>query len=97
MATQILTLSENTARRRGLLAEHGVSFLVQTAGATVLFDTGHQARDLNGKVFGFKAIDMADTRGAIGQAFCLGCEILFAVQDNLVGSNLAGQFRLLLR
>jgi 7,8-dihydropterin-6-yl-methyl-4-(beta-D-ribofuranosyl)aminobenzene 5'-phosphate synthase len=52
LATQILTLSENTVRRRGMVAEHGVAFLVQTSESTILFDTGqghaltHNARHL---------------------------------------------------
>jgi 7,8-dihydropterin-6-yl-methyl-4-(beta-D-ribofuranosyl)aminobenzene 5'-phosphate synthase len=40
MPTTILTLVENTVRRAKLLAEHGLSFLIQTQKETVLFDTG---------------------------------------------------------
>ena len=37
---QITTLVENTAGLPGLLAEHGLSFLVQTGERNILFDTG---------------------------------------------------------
>ena len=40
MDATILTLVENTAQGRGILGEHGVSFLVETGRGTVLFDTG---------------------------------------------------------
>jgi 7,8-dihydropterin-6-yl-methyl-4-(beta-D-ribofuranosyl)aminobenzene 5'-phosphate synthase len=40
MSIKITTLSENTASFAGLLAEHGLSILVETDGATVLLDTG---------------------------------------------------------
>ena len=37
---KITTLSEDTSSKRGLLAEHGISFLVEYRGFKVLFDTG---------------------------------------------------------
>ena len=37
---KITTLSEDTSNKRGLLAEHGISFLVEYQGFKVLFDTG---------------------------------------------------------
>jgi 7,8-dihydropterin-6-yl-methyl-4-(beta-D-ribofuranosyl)aminobenzene 5'-phosphate synthase len=40
MALRITTLSENTAGPAELLAEWGLSFLVETGGETILFDTG---------------------------------------------------------
>jgi len=40
MKTVITTLSENTASRAGLLAEHGISILVETETASILLDTG---------------------------------------------------------
>ena len=40
METTIRALVENTAQRRGVIGEHGVAFLVETAAGTVLFDTG---------------------------------------------------------
>lgn len=40
MAVQITTLSENTAGRAGLLAEWGLSILIETGDCTVLLDTG---------------------------------------------------------
>ncbi len=39
-AVHVLTLVENTAHGRGFLAEHGLSFWIDTAEARVLFDTG---------------------------------------------------------
>ncbi len=40
MALRITTLSENTAGSRDLLAEWGLSFLIETGQETILFDTG---------------------------------------------------------
>lgn len=40
MSVQITTLSENTAGRMGLLAEWGLSILVESDGCRVLLDTG---------------------------------------------------------
>ena len=40
MEAAILTLVENTAQGKGILGEHGLSFLVQTGEGIVLFDTG---------------------------------------------------------
>ena len=40
MALRITTLSENTAGSRDLLAEWGISFLIETGRETILFDTG---------------------------------------------------------
>jgi 7,8-dihydropterin-6-yl-methyl-4-(beta-D-ribofuranosyl)aminobenzene 5'-phosphate synthase len=40
MKIRITTLSENTATRAGLLAEHGLSILVETDTVNVLLDTG---------------------------------------------------------
>lgn len=37
---KITVLVENTAGRLGVLAEHGLSFLIETGGENVLFDTG---------------------------------------------------------
>lgn len=37
---RITALVENTVYQRGLLAEHGLSFLIETGGRRVLFDTG---------------------------------------------------------
>lgn len=42
-ATTILVLVENTVRRTDLIAEHGLSFLIQNRDGTVLFDTGQGA------------------------------------------------------
>jgi len=36
----ITVLAENSVHRQGLLAEHGVAFLVETEELRVLFDTG---------------------------------------------------------
>lgn len=40
METTIVTLVENTAQGKGVLGEHGLSFLVRADGGCVLFDTG---------------------------------------------------------
>ncbi len=40
MAVKITTLSENTAQRAGLLAEHGLSVLIETDDVNILMDTG---------------------------------------------------------
>lgn len=37
---RITTLSENTAKRRGLIAEHGLAFLINYKGYQLLYDTG---------------------------------------------------------
>jgi 7,8-dihydropterin-6-yl-methyl-4-(beta-D-ribofuranosyl)aminobenzene 5'-phosphate synthase len=37
---RVTTLVENTAGRRGLLAEHGLSFWIETPDRRILFDTG---------------------------------------------------------
>lgn len=37
---RLTVLAENTANRRGMLAEHGLSVLVETKGKRILFDTG---------------------------------------------------------
>ena len=37
---RLTVLTENTANRRGMLAEHGLSVLVETGGKRILFDTG---------------------------------------------------------
>ena len=37
---RITVLVENTVRKRGLLAEHGLSFLIETGTERILFDTG---------------------------------------------------------
>lgn len=37
---EITVLTENTVSRRGLLAEHGLSVLVEEGGKRILFDTG---------------------------------------------------------
>jgi 7,8-dihydropterin-6-yl-methyl-4-(beta-D-ribofuranosyl)aminobenzene 5'-phosphate synthase len=40
MGVSILTLVENTAQGEGILAEHGISWLIETPGARVLMDAG---------------------------------------------------------
>ena len=40
MEIRTITLSENTATRMGLLAEHGLSILLETDDIRILFDTG---------------------------------------------------------
>ena len=41
---EITVLTENTVSRRGLLAEHGLSVLVEEGGKRILFDTGQDRR-----------------------------------------------------
>ena len=41
-AARITVLSENTARGAGIVAEHGLSFFIETPGARILFDTGER-------------------------------------------------------
>ena len=36
----LTTLSENSANRKGLLAEHGLSILIEYGNYSILFDTG---------------------------------------------------------
>jgi 7,8-dihydropterin-6-yl-methyl-4-(beta-D-ribofuranosyl)aminobenzene 5'-phosphate synthase len=49
----IITLVENTATKQGLLAEHGLSFLIQTSTGTILFDTGQgKALENNAELLG---------------------------------------------
>ena len=58
----ITVLVENTIRRAGLLAEHGLSLLIEAGGKRVLFDTGqgmallHNARALGVKLHELDAI-----------------------------------------
>jgi 7,8-dihydropterin-6-yl-methyl-4-(beta-D-ribofuranosyl)aminobenzene 5'-phosphate synthase len=40
MGMTILTLVENTVQKLGLIAEHGLSFLIAAPGGDILFDTG---------------------------------------------------------
>lgn len=60
--SQPLTLTvlvENTARRRGLLAEHGLAFWLETADARILFDAGQtNVLSHNAEALG---IDLAST------------------------------------
>ncbi|MDK2820926.1 MAG: 7,8-dihydropterin-6-yl-methyl-4-(beta-D-ribofuranosyl)aminobenzene 5-phosphate synthase [Clostridia bacterium] len=49
---EIINLVDNTATKHGLLAEHGLSFLIRVNGEVILFDTGagntvvHNAREM---------------------------------------------------
>ncbi len=58
----VTTLVENTVRRRRLLAEHGLSFLIETPDSRVLFDTGSgmtlypNARELGVSLAGLDAV-----------------------------------------
>lgn len=50
---KIITLVENCVQKRGLLAEHGLSFYIETSSRKILFDTGqsniliHNAKQLS--------------------------------------------------
>lgn len=52
-ASSITVLVENTANKRGLLAEHGLAFWIERAGHRILFDTGQgMALTHNAKALG---------------------------------------------
>lgn len=59
---EITVLTENTVSRRGLLAEHGLSVLVEEGGKRILFDTGqsgvyiHNAEQVGISLEGLDAI-----------------------------------------
>ncbi|MBI9019891.1 MAG: MBL fold metallo-hydrolase [Verrucomicrobia bacterium] len=54
----LTVLVENTVRERGLLAEHGLSFLIETGGEKILFDTGQgDVLEQNARKLG---IDLSD-------------------------------------
>ena len=59
---RIVILTENTVNQRGLLAEHGLSVLVEAEGRRILFDTGqsdvylHNARKLKAELNGLDGI-----------------------------------------
>ncbi|MEF2574746.1 MAG: MBL fold metallo-hydrolase, partial [Eisenbergiella sp.] len=40
---KITVLTENTANKRGLLGEHGLSVLIEVRGKKLLFDTGQSS------------------------------------------------------
>mgnify|MGYP006295837473 CR=1 FL=1 len=62
---RITTLVENTAGGRGLLGEHGLSFLIEADGHRVLFDTGqgrvltHNAERLGISINGLEAVALS--------------------------------------
>ena len=62
MGVRITTLAENSTSRTGLLAEHGLSYLVEADGRQTLFDTGqtttavHNARALGVDLSGVSAV-----------------------------------------
>ncbi len=60
----ITVLVENTARGRGLLAEHGLAYWIETETCKVLFDTGQTAEVLwhNAELLG---IDLADADAVV--------------------------------
>ena len=39
-SVKITTLVENTAGKNGVLAEHGLAYLIETGGEKILFDSG---------------------------------------------------------
>lgn len=59
---RIVILTENTVNKRGLLAEHGLSVLIEAEGRRILFDTGqsgvylHNARKLKADLNGLDGI-----------------------------------------
>ena len=44
---KIVTLIENLANRSGLIAEHGLSFYIETDKSKIIFDTGQSSLFLN--------------------------------------------------
>jgi 7,8-dihydropterin-6-yl-methyl-4-(beta-D-ribofuranosyl)aminobenzene 5'-phosphate synthase len=59
MAVRLTTLTENTAGKMGLLAEHGLSILVETDGRRVLLDAGYSATAVhNARVMGVDLTDL---------------------------------------
>ncbi len=56
---EIVVLAENTVRKAGLLAEHGLAFLINMEGRSLLFDTGQ------GKVLGENARQLGIRLGEI--------------------------------
>lgn len=75
---KITVLVENTAGRRGTLAEHGLAFWIEWGGRKVLFDTGqggallHNARHLRVTLTSIDAVVLShghyDHAGGLGQA-----------------------------
>ena len=67
---EITVLTENTVSRRGLLAEHGLSVLVEEGGKRILFDTGqsgvyiHNAEQLGISLEGLDATGIMIIREA---------------------------------
>lgn len=60
---EIITLCENTVNKRGLLGEHGLSFLIRLEGRRVLFDTGAGATLLhNARALG---VDLAEVDAVV--------------------------------
>jgi 7,8-dihydropterin-6-yl-methyl-4-(beta-D-ribofuranosyl)aminobenzene 5'-phosphate synthase len=60
---RIVTLIENLAYKRGLIAEHGLSFYIETCTSKLLFDTGQSDRFIkNAEVLG---IDLSDIDAVI--------------------------------
>ena len=58
---QIITLIENLVYQQGLIAEHGLSFYIETGSRKILFDTGQSGNFmLNAKVLGID-ISQIDT------------------------------------
>ncbi len=56
---RITAVAENTVRDRGLLAEHGLSFLIEAGGRRILFDTGQgQVLEANARQLGISLGDL---------------------------------------
>ena len=78
--SRITVLVENTAGRRGLLAEHGLSFWIELGGKRILFDTGQgkvligNAQRLGVRLELVDAIALShghyDHTGGLGGALC---------------------------
>ena len=65
---KITILTENTVSRRGLLAEHGLSVLIEAGNRRILFDTGqsgvylHNAKKLGISLEGLDGIVLSHGR-----------------------------------
>lgn len=103
---KLTILTENTVNRRGFLAEHGLSVLVEAAGRRILFDTGqsgvylHNAKRLGTALDGLDGIVLShghyDHTGGL-EEFPYELPPVFvrekAFEEKLTGSREKGTYR----
>ncbi|HJC25438.1 MAG TPA: MBL fold metallo-hydrolase [Candidatus Eisenbergiella merdavium] len=103
---KLTILTENTVNRRGFLAEHGLSVLVEAAGRRILFDTGqsgvylHNAKRLGTALDGLDGIVLShghyDHTGGL-EEFPYELPPIFvrekAFEEKLTGSREKGTYR----